>query len=159
MRVPSRVAHTGRDFDQLHRVDVIDSPRLRVVARRHIVAAHDDDVANPQRRRPEKIGLQGQAVSVADRQLHDRLDATLRQQVRCRHRRQMHMGAGVVGAVDRVGHASQLVAVSSNRVGIRAIARGKFRGDDELPRAQQFREAANARHASPNPSGHTHHDH
>ena len=67
-----------------------------------IIAAHQDEVVDAEGGRPEQVGLQRQPVAVPHGQLHDGLEPLLHQQVGCRQRRHMHMGAGVIGAIDGI---------------------------------------------------------
>ena len=55
-----------------------------MVARGDIVAAHQHQVPNAEGRRAKKVGLEGEAVAIAHRQLHDRLQTFLHQEMgRC----------------------------------------------------------------------------
>ena len=42
-----------------------------MVARRDVIAAHQHDVSNTERGRPQQIGLQREPVAISHRQLHD----------------------------------------------------------------------------------------
>ena len=101
-QIDTAVAHTRGDLDELHRIDVIDPASFGMIAGGHIVAAHQHDVADAERRGTQQVRLQGEPVPVADRQLHDGLDPFLHQQVGRGQRRHVDVRAGVVGAVDGV---------------------------------------------------------
>ena len=79
--VGAAVAHRGGDLQELHRVDVIDAAGFGMIPRSHVVAAHQHEVPNTKGRRAEQIGLQSEAVTISHRQLHDRLQAFLHQEM------------------------------------------------------------------------------
>jgi hypothetical protein len=72
------VAHGLDQVDELHRIDVEDIFGLRIVAELLMIAGQAEDIAHPQRRGAEQVGLQGDPVAVAHHHLHERLDALLR---------------------------------------------------------------------------------
>ena len=67
----------GRDPDQLGPVEVEDAARLRLVARRDVVARQAADVVHVVQRRPHDVCLARDAILVPAHDLQDRLDAGL----------------------------------------------------------------------------------
>jgi len=93
------VAHRLDQMDQLHRVDVEDVLGLGIVAEFLVIAGQAEHVAHPQRRGPEQVGLQGDAVAVAHHHLQQGLDPHLLEQHAAGDRAHPHHRGLVVGDV------------------------------------------------------------
>ena len=79
---PERYVAGGQragDRDQLHAVEVEHAPGLGLVAGGDVVAGQARDVLDPVHRRADDVGLEREPVAVAADELHDRLDAELRE--------------------------------------------------------------------------------
>ena len=96
------VAHGTQGPQQLHAVQVEHRLGPRVVAELRVITGHDQDVADAERRRAEQVGLQRDAVTVPAGHLHDRLEPGLEDGEAAGPAGQAHVGALVVGDVDRV---------------------------------------------------------
>jgi hypothetical protein len=108
-----------------------------VVAGRHVVTRHAQDVGDTQRRRSQEIRLQRKSVPIPTRELHHRLDAGAGKQVRGGERRDMRMGGRVVRAVDGVDAATQVVRELEHGGRIGRVGRLQLGGHHELPGKEQ----------------------
>ena len=96
------VAHGAQGPQQLHAVQVEHRLGARVVAELRVITGHDQDVPDAQSRRAEQVGLQRDAVTVPAGHLHDRLEPGVEDGEAAGPAGQAHVGALVVGDVDRV---------------------------------------------------------
>ena len=85
----------------------------------------------PSATRADEIALQRDAVAVAAGHLQDRLDAVCEQEMRRRDAREMRLGAGAVGDVDRGGDALERQRAGDEGGGIGRDRRRQLGGDDE----------------------------
>ena len=131
--VPLIPKHPG-DPQKMHRVDVEDRLGLRVVARGHVIAGQQEDIARPESRGSQEVRLQRQPVPVAAGELDDRLHPRLRHERPGRERRQVRVGRGIVGAVGRVDLSSQPAGEAPDFLGIGSVGRLHLGRDREAAR-------------------------
>ena len=103
--------------EQAAAIEIEDRLGLRLVAELGIVAAQHQNVADAQGHGAEEIALQRDAVAVAAGHLQDRLDAVREQEMRRGEAREMRLGAGAVGDVDRRGQPLSGSARAMNAAG------------------------------------------
>ncbi len=78
-----------------------------MVTELRVITGHDQDVPDAEGGRPEQVGLQRDAVTVPAGHLHDRLEPRGQHGQAARPAGQPHVGALVVGDVDRVHPVAQ----------------------------------------------------
>src|SRR5262249_19675264 len=98
----------GHRLQQPEYVQVKDWLGVRMVSRPWGVTSHAHEIAHPQRRSPEQVGLQGQTIAVATGDLQHRFKTFLHQETRDGEWRHRHARAMRVGEVERMHHASEL---------------------------------------------------
>ena len=101
------VAHGAQGPQQLHAIQVEHRPSARMVAELRVITGHDQDVPDPERGRPEQVGLQRDAITVPAGHLHDRLEPRAEDGEASGPAGQPHVGALIVGDVDRVHPGAQ----------------------------------------------------
>jgi hypothetical protein len=112
-----------------------------VIAARGRIAAHEHEVREAQRRGPEDVGLDRDAVAVAARHLHHGLDAAIQQQFADGARIHRHARAGRFGDVDRIDRAAQQLRRRKQFREVDSFRGSQLAGDDELAGGHFGREA------------------
>ena len=98
------------------------------------VTGHADEIAHPQRRGREQVGLQGQPVAIATGDLQHRLHAPLQQETRHRLRCHAHARAVRVGEIERIHHATELFGVGQQGSQRRPLRWVEIGSDEKFPR-------------------------
>ena len=124
-------AHLLRGCEQGRRIQVENGLGVGLVAELRVVAAHRENIAYAERRGPEQLGLQRNAVPVATGDLQNGLDAASHQKVRRRETRHVRSRSRAVGHIDRGGEPAQRERVVDEFGGVGGHRRGKLGGDDE----------------------------
>ena len=135
------LTHGAQRPKQLDAVQVEYRLGRRVVAELRVVAGHHQNVADAERRRPEQVGLQRDAVAVPAGHLHDRLEPGGHRGQAARPAGQPHVRALVVGDVDGIDPIPQQRGLLVDRAGTRPAGRTDLRGDREAARGQPLLQA------------------
>jgi hypothetical protein len=122
----------GHHVEQLDRIEVEDRARIGVIAELAVVSGEDQQVLDPQCRGAEQVGLQRHPVAVATGDLQDRLDAVPLQLAGQHQGTEAHVGALVVGDVDR-RHPLQPGSHIEHRRQVGPFRRGDLGRDREPP--------------------------
>src|SRR5437870_6273842 len=77
-RQEAAIAEAGGHFHEPDAVEVLDVDGVRMASLFRVVAAHEHEILDAERGRPEHIGLQRDAVAIASGHLDDGLDARVR---------------------------------------------------------------------------------
>ena len=81
-------AQRARGAQHLERREIEHALRVRMIAVLRIVAGHEQEIADAEERGAEHVRLDGDAIPVARRDLHDGLEPAILQQAR--HRLRLH---------------------------------------------------------------------
>ena len=142
MRQAAVIAHRDCGRREAHRVQIEDRLGLGLIALAWVVSLEHQKVGDPERRGCEQLALQGDAVSIAARELQDGLDTVLQKHARGDRRFEVRAGTRAVGHVDGVGESLERRGLGEQ---FSEIARGRrrdFRGDRELPCLENLLQAA-----------------
>ena len=138
------VPHGADRRHELVGLEVEHRLRLRLIAGVDRIAGEAEQAVHAERRPPQHVGLQRQAVAVAHGELQHRLDAFAGEDRRRRERREMGARARAVEHVDGVGETLEASRVGQNVGRIHRIGRPHLRRDGELARAQHAFQPARA---------------
>jgi hypothetical protein len=98
------IAHAADAVEERCRIEIEHRLGFRLVARLHAVAGQAQDVLHTHGGSTQHIALDGDAVPVATRDLHDHRIARPREERADADRGHVAVGAGRIGRVDRVAH-------------------------------------------------------
>jgi hypothetical protein len=130
-------------------VHVADVRReLLVLADLQRIAGEAEDGAHAERPRGEQVGLDGHAVPVAARDLHDRLQPLLEHPARAGQGRQLHRRRLVVGHVRGIHVGRERPGGGANELCIRVNRWAELGGDCEAAGGQHVDEHGAAAYAS-----------
>ncbi|VTR67808.1 hypothetical protein DESC_610391 [Desulfosarcina cetonica] len=132
------VAHFFDGADQLGGVDVEDALGLGMVAELLMVAGEAEHVADAHGRGTEDVGLHGQPVAIPADHLVIGLEPLFDGDQRGRPAGHAHHGGLVVGDIDGIDLADQVLGLIPNRLHVGSAGRPQFSGEGEMTGAQYF---------------------
>ena len=134
------IPHNLGRVQQVQRVKVEDAPRLRLVARAHVVTGEAKHVAHAQRRRPQQITLNCNPVPITATHLQDRLIACPRHQRATGHAAHVTVRPRTVGGVYAVAYVPQRQNVGVYVLRVRGIRRVQLRRHRKVAALQHLQQ-------------------